>query len=88
MILLCKFDFVPIKEQINNILNLNVSSGTNNISQLMEKILDLYVNEVLENKKSLTFEEWKKWLFENINGINEILSFSGTIINNAIEKDM
>ena len=88
MILLCKFDFVPIKEQINNILNLNVSSGTNNISQLMEKFLDLYVNEVFLNKKNLTFEEWKKWLFENINGINEILSFSGTIINNAIEKDM
>ena len=84
MILLCKFDFVPIKEQINNILNLNVSSGINNISQLMEKFLELYVNEIFMNKKNLTLEEWKKWFLENINGINEMLSFSGTIINNAI----
>jgi hypothetical protein len=87
MVLLCKFDFEPIKEQINNILNLNVSSGTNNISQLVEKFLEIYVNEIFSNKKTFTFEDWKKWLLENINGINEIFSFSGTIINNSINQE-
>ena len=89
MILTCKFECVPIQEQINNIMNIDTSAGTNNISQLMEKVLDLYVDEVFAKSYSgeyLTFEEWKKWLFEEVAGIEEILDYSTTIVSSAIEK--
>ena len=47
MVLSCKFKCGPIQEQINNILNIDTTGGNNNISQLMEKVLDLYVDEFL-----------------------------------------
>ena len=89
MILSCKFECAPIQEQINNILNIDTSGGTNNISQLMEKVLDLYVDEVFARSytgETLTFDEWKKWLFDEVAGIQEILDYSTTIVANAIEK--
>ena len=76
MILSCKFECGPIQEQINNILNIDTTGGNNNISQLMEKVLDLYVDEVFSRSytgESLTFDEWKKWLIDEVIGINEIL---------------
>ncbi len=45
----------------------------NNISQLMEKVLDLYVDEVFSRSytgESLTFDEWKKWVIDEVVGIN------------------
>ena len=89
MILSCKFECAPIQEQINNILNIDTSGGTNNISQLMEKVLDLYVDEVFARSytgETLTFDEWKKWLFDEVAGIQEILDYSTTIVSNALEK--
>ena len=64
--------------------------GNNNISQLMEKVLDLYVDEVFSRSytgETLTFDEWKKWLVDEVAGINEILEYSTVIVNNAIDKD-
>lgn len=90
MILSCKFECGPIQEQINNILNIDTTGGNNNISQLMEKVLDLYVDEVFSRSytgETLTFDEWKKWLIDEVVGINEILEYSTLIINNAIDKD-
>ena len=90
MILSCKFECGPIQEQINNILNIDTTGGNNNISQLMEKVLDLYVDEVFSRSytgETLTFDEWKKWLIDEVVGINEILEYSTLIVNNAIDKD-
>jgi len=90
MILSCKFECGPIQEQINNILNIDTTGGNNNISQLMEKVLDLYVDEVFSRSytgETLTFDEWKKWLIDEVAGINEILEYSTVIVNNAIDKD-
>ncbi len=87
MILSCKFECGPIQEQINNILNIDTTGGNNNISQLMEKVLDLYVDEVFSRSytgETLTFDEWKKWLIDEVVGINEILEYSTLIVNNAI----
>jgi hypothetical protein len=83
----CKFECGPIQEQINNILNIDTTGGNNNISQLMEKVLDLYVDEVFSRSytgETLTFDEWKKWLIDEVVGINEILEYSTLIVNNAI----
>ena len=55
----------------------------------MEKVLDLYVDEVFARSytgETLTFDEWKKWLFDEVAGIQEILDYSTTIVANAIEK--
>ena len=90
MVLSCKFECGPIQEQINNILNIDTTGGNNNISQLMEKVLDLYVDEVFSRSytgETLTFDEWKKWLIDEVAGINEILEYSTVIVNNAIDKD-
>ena len=90
MVLSCKFECGPIQEQINNILNIDTTGGNNNISQLMEKVLDLYVDEVFSRSytgETLTFDEWKKWLIDEVVGINEILEYSTLIVNNAIDKD-
>ena len=90
MVLSCKFECGPIQEQINNILNIDTTGGNNNISQLMEKVLDLYVDEVFSRSytgETLTFDEWKKWLIDEVVGINEILEYSTVIVNNAIDKD-
>ena len=90
MILSCKYECGPIQEQINNILNIDTTGGNNNISQLMEKVLDLYVDEVFSRSytgETLTFDEWKKWLIDEVVGINEILEYSTIIVNNAIDKD-
>ena len=90
MVLSCKFECGPIQEQINNILNIDTTGGNNNISQLMEKVLDLYVDEVFSRSytgETLTFDEWKKWLIDEVSGINEILEYSTVIVNNAIDKD-
>ena len=90
MVLSCKFECGPIQEQINNILNIDTTGGNNNISQLMEKVLDLYVDEVFSRSytgETLTFDEWKKWLVDEVAGINEILEYSTVIVNNAIDKD-
>ena len=89
MILSCKFECGPIQEQINNILNIDTTGGNNNISQLMEKVLDLYVDEVFSRSytgETLTFDEWKKWLIDEVVGINEILEYSTFIVNNFIDK--
>ena len=90
MVLSCKFECGPIQEQINNILNIDTTGGNNNISQLMEKVLDLYVDEVFSRSytgETLTFDEWKKWLIDEVAGINEILQYSTVIVHNAIDKD-
>ena len=92
MILSCKFESSPIQEQINNIISVGgeASSGVNNISQLMEKVLDLYVDEVFSRSytgETLTFDEWKKWLLEEVAGIEEVLDYSTTIVNNACMND-
>jgi hypothetical protein len=90
MILSCKFESKPIQEQINNIFRIDTTSGISNISQLMEKVLDLYVDEVFSRSytgETLTFEEWKNWLLSDVPGINEVLDYSTTIINNSLQKD-
>ena len=90
MVLSCKFECGPIQEQINNILNIDTTGGNNNISQLMEKVLDLYVDEVFSRSytgETLTFKKKKKWLIDEVAGINEILEYSTVIVNNAIDKD-
>ena len=56
----------------------------------MEKVLDLYIDEFFSRSytgETLTFDEWKKWLIDEIVGINEILEYSTLIVNNAIDKD-
>ena len=66
------------EEQINNIWNIDTTGGNNNISQLMEKVLDLYIDEFFSRSytgETLTFDEWKKWLIDEIVGINEILEY-------------
>lgn len=89
MILTCKFECAPIQEQINAILNINTSNGTSSTSQLMESVLDSYVEDAFTRSftgETLTFDEWKKWLFEEIAGIQEILDFSATIVSSTNEK--
>ena len=91
MILSCKFESKPIQDQIDSIFNIDVSSGISNISQLMEKVLDLYVDEVFSRSytgETLTFDEWKNWLLSDVSGINEVLEYSTTIVNNALQKDI
>ena len=91
MILSCKFESKPIQEQINNIFNIDVSTGISNISQLMEKVLDLYVDEVFSRSytgETLTFDEWKSWLLTDVSGIKEVLEYSTTIVSNAIQKEI
>jgi hypothetical protein len=76
MILQCRFDSLGLQEKLNN---LNTESA--NI-QMMEKVLDNYVEEVFNifsyNGEFLSFDEWKKWLF-TINGIQKILEFHTTL---------
>ena len=89
MILSCKFESKPIQDQIDNIFKVDVASGISNISQLMEKVLDLYVDEVFSRSytgETLTFDEWKNWLLADVSGINEVLEYSTTIVNNALQK--
>ena len=91
MILSCKFESKPIQDQIDNIFKVDVNSGISNISQLMEKVLDLYVDEVFSRSytgETLTFDEWKNWLLTDVSGITEVLEYSTTIVNNALQKDM
>ena len=91
MILSCKFESKPIQDQIDNIFKVDVTSGISNISQLMEKVLDLYVDEVFSRSytgETLTFDEWKNWLTSDVSGIYEVLEYSTTIVNNAIQKDV
>ena len=91
MILSCKFESKPIQEQIDNIFKVDVQSGISNISQLMEKVLDLYVDEVFSRSytgETLTFDEWKNWLLADVSGINEVLEYSTTIVNNALQKEV
>jgi hypothetical protein len=91
MILSCKFESKPIQDQIDNIFKVDVASGISNISQLMEKVLDLYVDEVFSRSytgETLTFDEWKNWLLADVSGINEVLEYSTTIVNNALQKDV
>ena len=91
MILSCKFESKPIQDQIDNIFRVDVNSGISNISQLMEKVLDLYVDEVFSRSytgETLTFDEWKNWLTSDVSGIYEVLEYSTTIVNNAIQKDL
>ena len=73
------------------IFKIDVTSGISNISQLMEKVLDLYVDEVFSRSytgETLTFDEWKNWLLADVSGINEVLEYSTTIVNNALQKDV
>lgn len=88
MILSSKFECGPIQEQINNILSIDTSGGTSNLSQLVEKVLDLYVDEVFAhhsyNGEVLTFEEWTNWIYENIAGFEEVLDYSATIVSKTI----
>ena len=91
MILSCKFESKPIQDQIENIFKVDVSTGISNISQLMEKVLDLYVDEVFSRSytgETLTFDEWKNWLLTDVSGINEVLEYSTTIVSNALQKDI
>ena len=91
MVLSCKFESKPIQEQIENIFKIDVTSGISNISQLMEKVLDLYVDEVFSRSytgETLTFDEWKNWLLTDVSGINEVLEYSTNIVNNAVQKDI
>ena len=91
MILSCKFESKPIQDQIDNIFKVDVASGISNISQLMAKVLDLYVDEVFSRSytgETLTFDEWKNWLLADVSGINEVLEYSTTIVNNALQKDL
>ena len=91
MVLSCKFESKPIQEQIENIFKIDIASGISNISQLMEKVLDLYVDEVFSRSytgETLTFDEWKNWLLTDVSGINEVLEYSTNIVNNAVQKDI
>ena len=91
MILSCKFESKPIQDQIENIFKVDVSTGISNISQLMEKVLDLYVDEVFSRSytgETLTFDEWKSWLLTDVSGIKEVLEYSTTIVSNAIQKEI
>ena len=91
MVLSCKFESKPIQEQIENIFKIDVTSGISNISQLMEKVLDLYVDEVFSRSytgETLTFDEWKNWLLTDVSGIKEVLAYSTNIVNNAVQKDI
>ena len=91
MILSCKFESKPIQDRIENIFKVDVSTGISNISQLMEKVLDLYVDEVFSRSytgETLTFDEWKNWLLTDVSGINEVLEYSTTIVSNALQKDI
>ena len=91
MVLSCKFESKPIQEQIENIFKIDVTSGISNISQLMEKVLDLYVDEVFSRSytgETLTFDEWKNWLLTDVSGINEVLEYSTNIVNNAVQKEI
>lgn len=75
MILLCKFDSEPLNEKIKSF---NIESANVN---LIEKALDLYVDDVYNNVyngETLTFEEWEKWI-SNIKAIEKILDFSGIL---------
>jgi hypothetical protein len=56
----------------------------------MEKVLDLYVDEVFSRsyiEETLTFDKWKKWLIDEVVGINGVLEYSTLIVNNTIDKD-
>ena len=76
MILQCRFDSINVQEKINSL-----NSESANI-QMMEKVLDNYVDEVFNiysyNGEFMSFEEWQKWLF-NINGIDKILEFTAIL---------
>lgn len=76
MILTCKFDSEGIQEKIRG---LNAES---NHIQMMEKVLDNYVEECYNNfsynGELMSYEEWQKWLF-SINGVDKILDFTSTL---------
>jgi hypothetical protein len=76
MILTCKFDSEIIQEKVRNL-----SLEANNIS-IMEKVLDVYVDDVYNaysySTEILTYDEWTKWFF-SINAIDKILDFTGSL---------
>lgn len=74
-LLLCKFDSKNLQEKVD-FLNFHSKN-----SSMIEKILDLYVDEIYSssyNQDHLTFDEWEKWL-KKIDGIDNFLNFSGCL---------
>lgn len=72
-LLVCKFESKAIQEKIDIFL------GESKNTQLIEKILDLYVDEIFTfsyNQDYLTYDEWEKWI-KSIKGIDRLLNFSG-----------
>lgn len=72
-LILCKFESKAIQEKIDVFI-----SESKDI-QLIETILDMYVNEIYSysyNQDYLTYDEWEKWI-KGIKGIDKILSFHG-----------
>lgn len=87
MIFSTKFENSFLQQQLTDLINVDISG--NNLVQLLDKIIDLYVDEVFAksfNGKSLTFDEWKKWLEDDILGIKDILKFSCQIVNNSVNN--
>lgn len=85
MIFSTKFENAFLQQQLNDLIHVDISG--NNLVQLLDKIIDLYVDEVFAksfNGKSLTFDEWKKWLEDDVLGIKDILKYSCEIVNNAV----
>ena len=76
MILHCRFDSSSVQEKINSL-----NSESSNI-QLMEKVLDNYVDEVFNtfsySGEVMSFEEWQKWLF-TIQGFDRIINFTAVL---------
>jgi len=73
MLLICKFESKAIQEKVDIFL------GESKNTQMIEKILDLYCDEIFTlsyNQDYLTYDEWEKW-FKGIKGIDKILNFSG-----------
>lgn len=73
MVLICKFESKAIQEKVDIFL------GESKNTQLIEKILDVYCDEIFilsYNQDYLTFDEWEKWI-KGIKGIDKILNFTG-----------
>lgn len=73
MLLICKFESKVIQEKVDILL------GESKNTQMIEKILDLYCDEIFTrsfNQDYLTYDEWEAW-FKSIKGIDKMLDFNG-----------
>lgn len=78
MVINGKFNNQDIDKEISKIRSAE-GNGVTNIAQIMEDVLDSYVENVFSDSfsgETLTFEDWKKWIDSKILGLGKVMDSS------------